>query len=78
MATLSTILTWKPPWTEGSLAGYNPRGCKVSNTTEQLNNDKEKIVKNRKTNQTKNMSAQSLYFKNGCICLYHTGQSWLI
>ena len=77
MATLSIILTWKPAWTEGSLAGYNPKGCKVSNTTERLNN-KEKTVKNRKTNQTKRMSAESLYFKNSYICLYHIGQSWLV
>ena len=75
MATLSTILTWKPAWTEGSLAGYNPKGCKVSNTTERLNN-KDKTVKNRKTNQTKSMSAESLSLKmvtSVCITLTRAG-----
>ena len=36
MATHSSILAWRIPWTERSLAGYSPRGCKESNTTEQL------------------------------------------
>ena len=33
MATHSSILAWKIPWT-GSLAGYSPWGRKESNTTE--------------------------------------------
>ena len=32
MATHSSILAWKIPWT----VGYSPRGRKVSDTTEQL------------------------------------------
>ena len=35
MATHSSILTWKIPWT-GSLAGYSPWGHKESDTTERL------------------------------------------
>ena len=33
MATHSSILTWKIPWT-GSLAGYSPWGHKEWDTTE--------------------------------------------
>ena len=33
MATRSSILAWKIPWTE-SLAGYGPWGCKESDITE--------------------------------------------
>ena len=33
MATLSSILAWKIPWTD-SLVGYSPWGCKESDTTE--------------------------------------------
>ena len=33
MATHSSILAWKIPWTE-SLAGYSPWGHRESNTTE--------------------------------------------
>ena len=33
MATSSSILAWRIPWT-GSLAGYSPRGRKESDTTE--------------------------------------------
>ena len=32
MATHSSILAWRIPWTE--LVGYSPRGCKESDTTE--------------------------------------------
>ena len=39
MATLSSILAWKIPWTERSLAGYRPWGCKESDTTERLNDN---------------------------------------
>ena len=35
MATHSSILAWRIPWTE-SLAGYGPRGRKESDTTKQL------------------------------------------
>ena len=35
MATHSSILAWRIPWT-WSLVGYSPRGCKESDTTEQL------------------------------------------
>ena len=34
MATHSSILAWKIPWTERSLVGYRPLGCKESDTTE--------------------------------------------
>ena len=36
MATHSSILAWRIPWTERSLAGYSPCGCKKSDTTECL------------------------------------------
>ena len=39
MATHSSILAWQIPWPR-SLAGYSPWGCKWSDATEQLNNDK--------------------------------------
>ena len=35
MATHSSILAWRIPWTE-NLVGYSPWGCKESDTTEQL------------------------------------------
>ena len=35
MATHSTILVWRVPWT-GNLAGYSPWAHKESDTTEQL------------------------------------------
>ena len=35
MATHSSILAWKIPWTEEPV-GYSPWGCKESDTTEQL------------------------------------------
>ena len=34
MATHSSILAWRIPWTEEP--GYSPRGCKESDTTERL------------------------------------------
>ena len=34
MATHSSILAWKIPWTERSLVDYSPWGCKESDTTE--------------------------------------------
>ena len=34
MATHSSILAWKIPWTEESLTGYSPWGCKELDTTE--------------------------------------------
>ena len=36
MATHSSVLAWKIPWTE-ELAGYSPWGLNELNTTEQLN-----------------------------------------
>ena len=36
MSTHSSILAWRIPGTERSLAGYSPWGCKESNTTEKL------------------------------------------
>ena len=35
MATHSSILAWRIPWTE-DLVGYSPRGHKESDTTERL------------------------------------------
>ena len=35
MATHSSILAWKVPWTE-ILVDYSPWGCKESDTTERL------------------------------------------
>ena len=37
MATHSSILAWRIPWTE-ELVGYNPWSCKESDTTERLHN----------------------------------------
>ena len=35
MATYSSILAWRIPWTEErSLSGYSPWGCKESDVTE--------------------------------------------
>ena len=36
MATCSSILTWKIPWTEEPGAGYSPWGRKESDMTERL------------------------------------------
>ena len=36
MATHSTIPPWRIPWTERSLAGYTPWGCKELDTIELL------------------------------------------
>ena len=36
MATQSSVLAWRIPWTERNLASYSPRGHKESDTTEQL------------------------------------------
>ena len=33
-ATHSSVLAWKTPWTERSLAGYSPWGHKELDTTE--------------------------------------------
>ena len=40
METHSNILAWEISWTEepGGLPSISPRGCKVSDVTEQLNN----------------------------------------
>ena len=34
MATQSSVLAWRIPWTERNLASYSPRGHKESDTTE--------------------------------------------
>ena len=34
MATHSSILAWRIPWTEETLVGYSPQGRKESGTTE--------------------------------------------
>ena len=34
IATHSSVLAWKTPWTERSLAGYSPWGHKELDTTE--------------------------------------------
>jgi len=34
MATHSSILVWRIPWTERSLVGYSPKHCKESGMTE--------------------------------------------
>ena len=39
MATPSSILAWRIPWTEEP-GGYTPWGCKESDTTEGLNGHK--------------------------------------
>ena len=36
MATHSSILAWRIPWTTWNLMGYSPWGCKESVTTQQL------------------------------------------
>ena len=35
MATNSSMLAWRTPWTERNLVGYSAWGCKELNTTEQ-------------------------------------------
>ena len=39
MATISSILAWEIPWTEGAWQGYSPLGHKESDMTERLNKD---------------------------------------
>ena len=36
VATHSSILAWRIPWTERSLAGYSPWGCKELDKTEAI------------------------------------------
>ena len=38
MATHSSILAWRIPWTEGPGGLHSPWGCKQLDRTEQLNN----------------------------------------
>ena len=47
MATHSSILAWKIPWTQRSLVGYSLWGCKVSDRTEKL-----ALVTNANTNRS--------------------------
>ena len=55
MATRTSILAWKMPWTE-ELVGYSPWHCKESDTTEQLHftslhfTCKEEVVNCHKVN----------------------------
>ena len=35
MATHSSVLAWRIPWTEGP-GGYSPRGCKELDVTQRL------------------------------------------
>ena len=42
MATHSSILAWKSPWTE-ELGGLQSMGCKELDTAEQLNWTEEKL-----------------------------------
>jgi len=46
MATHFSILAWKIPWTDNSLAGYSPQGCKELDTIKQLSSmeDLEEIM----------------------------------
>ena len=44
VAICSSILAWKIPWTQRSLAGYGPRGHKGSDTTEQLSAHTQYVV----------------------------------
>ena len=46
MATHSSILAWRIPWT-GELEDYSPWGHKESDTTEQLSNNKKGIASQR-------------------------------
>ena len=57
MATCSSILAWRIPWTE-ELADYNPWGCKELDMTEGLG--KGKMTKSH-------MTFQSLFFFNTLI-----------
>ena len=43
MAIHSSLLSWRIPWTERSLAGYSPWGHKESDTTEWLNQQSRHI-----------------------------------
>ena len=45
MATHSSILAWKIPWTE-ELVGYSLWGCKESDTCYQLNNNNNSELNN--------------------------------
>ena len=45
MAIHSSILAWRIPWTENSMQGYNPWGCKEQDTTERLSvNGKDRCL----------------------------------
>ena len=55
MATYSSILAWRIPWTE-ELVGYSPRGHKESNATEQEHMGTIEILPMRKR-KLKNIEA---------------------
>ena len=51
MATHSSVLAWRIPWTEvgcpwGNLVGYSPWGHKEPDVTKQLNNNSNKLKNN--------------------------------
>ena len=48
MATHSSVLAWKIPWTEESaLAGYGPWDCKELDMTYQLNHRQYQVAERR-------------------------------
>ena len=49
MATSSSILAWKIPWTEGP-GGYSPHGRKGLDMTEWLSTDAQLLVENAVAN----------------------------
>ena len=76
MATHSSILAWKIPWTEDR--GYSPRGSKELDTTEQLQFQFQRqyifIVNANKTKtelgikpQTRDTVNSPFYFTTNCI-----------
>ena len=50
MATHSSILAWRIPWTEEP-SGLHPKGCKESNTAEHAHTQKRKQLVMRKALQ---------------------------
>ena len=51
MATRSSILTWRIPWTEEPGGLHSPWGHKALDTAEQLNNILKKICIQRKDSE---------------------------
>ena len=48
IATCSSILAWKIPWTE-NLAGYSPKGCKELDMTEHT---QRSVIEKKSINQS--------------------------